>query len=376
MRSQATPLVIGGGPAGSIFAAALARAGHAVTLLEKSKEAHDKVCGEFLSREAMGYLQRLGLDVPALGAVPIRSVHLVTPWFRQQTRLPFCAWSITRRIIDEELLALAERQGVQVHRGAHVASLQKDGNDWSATLRDGCIYSAQNVILATGKLDLGGWARPNGKWPHLLAFKMYYRLTAEQFAAVRDAVELILYPGGYAGLQPVQGGAVNLCFLVDARRLSANGSRADAAFQHVLQHSAHLRERLRGAVSLLEKPLAASRIPYGHLQRSTAEGVWRVGDQAAVIPSFCGDGTAIAMHSGTFAAACMLRDETSAAYQQTLHGQLSVRMWLATHLSQVLLQLPQASQITRIFPSLISTIASVTRIPNSALEEVATAAKL
>lgn len=78
-----------------MFALTLARAGRDVTLLEKSKEPHDKVCGEFLSREALVHLQRVGLDVRARGAVPIQHMRLVTPWFQQQSRLPFGAWSLS-----------------------------------------------------------------------------------------------------------------------------------------------------------------------------------------------------------------------------------------------------------------------------------------
>ena len=48
-------LVIGGGLAGSMVAIGLATAGRQVTLLEKKSAASHKVCGEFLSPEAVGY---------------------------------------------------------------------------------------------------------------------------------------------------------------------------------------------------------------------------------------------------------------------------------------------------------------------------------
>ncbi len=47
-------------------------------------------------------------------------------------------------------------------------------------------------------------------------------------------------------------------------------------------------------------------------------GVFRLGDQAAVIPSFCGDGMAIALHSGRLAAEALLRGAGSAAYHRAL----------------------------------------------------------
>ncbi len=65
-------LVIGGGPAGSMVAIRLASAGHPVLLLERERTAHHKVCGEFLSREAVDYLREAGVDPILLGADPIR----------------------------------------------------------------------------------------------------------------------------------------------------------------------------------------------------------------------------------------------------------------------------------------------------------------
>jgi len=46
-------LVVGGGLAGAMAGLRLARAGRSVVLLEKEPGAHHKVCGEFLSPEAV-----------------------------------------------------------------------------------------------------------------------------------------------------------------------------------------------------------------------------------------------------------------------------------------------------------------------------------
>ena len=69
-------VVIGGGLAGAAAATHLARAGHDVLLLERTTGPHDKVCGEFLSYEAQEELEDLGVDLRALGAVPIGSVRV------------------------------------------------------------------------------------------------------------------------------------------------------------------------------------------------------------------------------------------------------------------------------------------------------------
>lgn len=358
---------MGGGLAGSMVALELARAGRRVVLLEKSKGPHDKVCGEFLSRESLHYLARHNVDLPALGAVPIRSLRLVTRHFSEETELPFAAMSLTRRRLDEELLRLASSTGVEVCRGAHVDRLEREGSAWCAHLRDGRPLRTTNAFLATGKHDLRGWGRPQGTHRGLVGFKMYYRLTAEQSAELGNAVELVLFPGGYAGLQPVENGAANLCLLVDERQLRQAGSHWTGLLHHLQGHSPHLAKRLAGAAPLLDAPLAASSLPYGHMQRNAPDGLWRIGDQAAVIPSFCGDGMSIALHSGALAAWHLLQGLSPDDYQRRLHHQLAARLWMATRLSQLLVAWPPAAHLARVFPALLSKIAWMTRVPDNAL---------
>jgi flavin-dependent dehydrogenase len=51
---------------------------------------------------------------------------------------------------------------------------------------------------------------------------------------------------------------------------------------------------------------AVAGLPYGWRARGTAPGLFRLGDQAAVIASLAGDGVAIALASGMGAAAALL----------------------------------------------------------------------
>jgi flavin-dependent dehydrogenase len=79
--------------------------------------------------------------------------------------------------------------------------------------------------------------------------------------------------------------------------------------------SPHLRRRLEGAGPLLPRPLAVAGIPYGYLGPGISEPLlYRLGDQAAVIPSFTGDGMAIALASGAFAAESWLRGEPAGMF--------------------------------------------------------------
>ena len=365
---SADVLIVGGGPAGSSLALLLARAGRRVTLVEREAGAHDKVCGEFISHEAGAYLTALGLDLRALGAVAIRDVRLADRRGVSQAALPFRALSLSRRRLDEALLGLAQGAGVTLVRGRRVKALERCGEGWCAALDDGETLEASTAVLATGKHDLKGRKRPAGLQNDLVAFKMHYRLAPAQAVGLAGAVELGLFAGGYAGLEPIEDGLANLCLLV--RRSALRDAQAWPAVLAALRGGCPLMDRrLEGAEPLWPRPLAIAAIPYGHVQRA-CDGLWRLGDQAAVIPSFAGDGLAIALHSAHAAAQTYLAGLSADAFQARLTRDLRAQVTGATVLSHLLVR-PWAQGLiaaaTRMQPWLLTATARRTRIRDRAL---------
>lgn len=321
--------VIGGGVAGCAAAIALSRARRKVTLIEREPAPRHKVCGEFLSGEALEDLQALGIDAAALGAVPIPYVRLAAARRAAEAPLPFPAASLTRKALDTALIAEAIAAGVRVEQGRSVEALTRTaGGIWQAKLDSGAVCEAPTAFLATGKHDLRGHARPKDpqRW---VAFKMYYRLAPAQAAELAGTSELMLYPGGYGGIQPVEGGIANLCWVVQQRYLARVGHRWDEFLAKMQQDCPHLAMRLAGAEPLLDRPIAVTHIPYGHIRRTTEDGLYCIGDQAAVIPSFTGDGISIALHTARCAVAAYLADEPAPLFQSRLRTALLPQMRLA-----------------------------------------------
>ena len=322
-------LIVGGGVAGCAASIALARKGRSVTLIEREPIPRHKVCGEFLSGEALEDLRALGIEVADLGAVPIDYVRLAAARRAAEAPLPFPAASLTRKALDAALIAEAATAGVRVERGRSVQSLGRTtANVWQATLDDGTSREAPTVFLATGKHDLRGHTRPKDpeQW---IAFKMYFRLASGQAAELAGASELMLYPGGYGGIQPVEGGIANLCCVVQQRHLARGGQRWENFLAKMQKECPHLAMRLAGAEPLLAKPLAITHIPYGYVRRTTEDGLYCIGDQAAVIPSFTGDGISIALHTARCAAAAYLAAESASLFQPKLRSTLLGQMRLA-----------------------------------------------
>lgn len=322
-------LVVGGGVAGCAASIALARRGRSVTLIEREPVPRHKVCGEFLSGEALEDLHALNIDVTSLGAVPIDYVRLAAARRAATAPLPFPAKSLTRKALDTALITEAIAAGVSVKRGRSVQSLNRTAaGNWQARLDDGTTYEARTAFLASGKQDLRGHARP--KDPHQwIGFKMYYRLSAAQTADLGHASELTLYSGGYGGIQPVEDGITNFCCVVQRRYFVRAGLRWDGLIAKMQQDCPHLAMRLAGAEPLLAKPITVTHVPYGFLRRSTEDGLYYIGDQAAVIPSFTGDGISIALHTARRAAAAYLAGEPAPVFQPKLRSAMLPQMRLA-----------------------------------------------
>ena len=359
-------LVIGGGVAGAAVAAHLAQAGRAVLLVERRDGPHDKVCGEFISGEAALYLDDLGVDLAALGAVRMRVVRLAAGRRVVTVPLPFPAFSLSRRILDEAVLRAASDRGVEIRRGNGVRALARTGAGWVAQLDGGETIAADDVFLATGKHDLRGWKRPPGAQNDLVAFKLHWRLAREEAADLGAGVELVLFPGGYAGLEPVEGGAANLCLVVRQRQLAALGQRWDALLAALRAASPHLDRRLAGALACWSRPLAIASIPYGYVA-TTGRGPWLLGDQAAVIPSFSGDGIAIALHSARLAADIHLAGGSAGEFQRRLAHDVGGQVRRATVMSLMLVHAAGqkvAAATARVVPGIVTGIARGTRIPD------------
>ena len=369
MKRAADALVVGGGPAGAALAAALAGAGRAVVLIEREAEARHKVCGEFLSREAIRYLAALDIDLEALHAVPIETVRLAVGERVIEARLPFRAMSLSRRVLDEALLRRAAAAGAEIRRGRPVRRLAEHGGAWRADLQDGAAVCAGAAFLATGKHELRGWQRPPGLQPDLVGFKQHWRLAPEQAAALDRSVELTLFAGGYLGLEPVEDGLANLCLLVRRDRLARLGRRWEPLLAAVRAEAPLLDRRLQGGRSCWDRPLAIGAIPFGHVWRGGA-GPWRLGDQAAVAPAFAGDGVSIALHSARLAAGIFLGGGTAADFHRRLAADLAGIVRPATRLARLLVRpAPQiaASAAAAALPRLMIWCINATRLSPDAL---------
>jgi flavin-dependent dehydrogenase len=248
--------------------------------------------------------------------------------------------------------------------------MRTESGAWQVTLDDGTTREAATVFLATGKHDVRGHGRPTDpdRW---VGLKMYYRLSAEQTSDLERASELMLFPGGYGGIQPVEGGLANLCCVVQQRFLPKSGNRWDGFVESMKKSCPHLAMRLEGAEPVMDKPIAVTHIPYGFLRPTTEDGLYCIGDQAAVIPSFTGDGISIALHTARCAVSAYLAEEPAPVFQAKLKTALTTQMHMAEFAANSMNNAFARAVLPfclRVWPGVMRVTARLTRVAYNAAE--------
>jgi flavin-dependent dehydrogenase len=294
---RSDPIIIGAGPAGCAAAITLAQGGAKPLILERATETGDALCGGFLSWRTIASLERLGVH-PAGHMVD----HLTVFSGARTTSapLPDRAMGLSRRAMDTALLAAAIKAGAGVERGVMVRHLDE--------LKD----RTDTVFLATGKHDLKGAERPRADRDPAMGLRVRLPATAALDRLVGTAIELHMFDRGYAGIELQEDGSANICLALrkslltehnrDPRQLLISLGNAHPAFG----------ARLTGMTDATPVDAIAA-VPYGWHATETASGLFRIGDQAGVIPSLAGEGNGIALASGRSAAEAFLHGGAAAA---------------------------------------------------------------
>ncbi|KMQ75540.1 hypothetical protein Msub_11748 [Marinobacter subterrani] len=343
-------------------------------LVEREASATHKICGEFLSAETQGYLRRLGLDLGALGGHVISHLRLVRQKTIVETALPFNALGLSRYRLDEALLNHASRSGALLWRGQRASVSDIRGPVIDVDVQSAGTIRTNTLFLATGKHDLRELRRhPETPPEDLVGFKMHFDVDSAQRDALANHIELVLFAHGYAGLQRVEDGRVNLCLLAEGSWLKACGGSWEGLLEELLRTCPHLQRRLSNAVPLLSQPLTIYRVPYGFVYNppaNSADNIYRLGDQVGVIPSFSGDGMGIALHSGVVAATHYLAGSGAGNYHRQIRHDIASQIWRAGLLYRASRWAPGQRLFmgwAGLTPRSLSLAASLTRVPPSAV---------
>jgi flavin-dependent dehydrogenase len=368
-------VIIGAGPAGSGMATALARQGWDVLLAERDRFPRHKVCGEFLSHEAQATLATLGLrqEVVRLTPTTLTGATITTQHGATiQIPLPGCAWGVSRYALDATLAMAAARCGADLRTRliVHRIEPQPHGFVVHGQSEAGAVAIRTRVVIAACGRHTGPALPPRTRVRarRLQAIGVHCHY---QRVVMPPVVELFFFAGGYAGVNPIENGLVNVCLLASHDAFAQAGKTIDGLLAAAQHWSPALRRRLTGAEMLPETAVAVAPVD---VYRSSApwDGIACLGDAAAMISPLCGDGMAMALRSAElctplanqFLAGSLTLADWEARYTQLWHAEFDRRLRLGRWLQTLLTTPPLATllvQTGRLAPGLAAYLVRATR---------------
>jgi menaquinone-9 beta-reductase len=220
-------LVVGGGPGGSAAAHWLSRAGHSVVLVEKKEYPREKTCGDGLTPRAIAQLLDMGFDftlpefhkITGLRSYAGDDLMLELQW-PEHSRFPNWGGVIRRMDLDQQVAAIAEKQGVVVHQKTEARPIVEGGGFTKVELVHGGereIVEPKVVVIADGSLnrfgrELGTSRRKD--YPMGLAARGYYSSPRSTDSFLESQLDIRDASGasmpGYGWIFPLGDGTVNV----------------------------------------------------------------------------------------------------------------------------------------------------------------------
>jgi flavin-dependent dehydrogenase len=314
LPDQVDVLVAGAGPAGSATAALLARSGYTVLAVDRAGFPRDKACSEYMSPETVRILSRLGV-VEALekaGAATLEGMKVNGPRgavahgrFALAGHQPFrpTGLSISRRILDHELVVAARGSGAVVAERTRLEELLYDGGAVAGAVvrnRAGQRHSvrARLTVGADGLRSIV--ARRLGRRIHGRPRRVAFVAHIAGVEGMGSSAELHFGDIGLVGLNAIDHGRTNVTLVVPAERAALARGRVEQFFSDMVAQFPVIGERVQAGE--VEGPVMATGPFAAWSGRVVGAGALLVGDAADFFDPVTGDGIHTALRGAELVA--------------------------------------------------------------------------
>ncbi len=287
-------IIIGGGLAGLTSSILLAKADFSVTLIERKKFPFHRVCGEYVSNEVLPFLQSIGFNPKDFNAATISKLIVTAPNGKAlYANLDLGAFGISRFELDNALYQIGLKAGVNFLLETKVLDVVFEDEKFQVEITNQTL-NADLVIGAFGK---------RSNMDQKLKRKFFYQRSP--YLGVKyhiksdfptNKIQLDNFKGGYCGINKIENDLYCLCYLIENKYLKEYGS-IQKMEEAILYQNPQLKKHFKTATFVWEQPETINEISFE--RKSLIENhILMCGDTAGMIAPLCGNGMAIAIHSG------------------------------------------------------------------------------
>lgn len=335
-------IIVGGGLAGLANTIRLAEAGLKVALFEKNTYPFHKVCGEYISNESRPYLQSLGLDLEALGAVDLNQFRLTSPRGNSlRLSLGLGGFGISRYRLDNALYQRALALDAEVLTGQSIRQIQQiNPQTWEVENHLHEVFQAKVIIGSYGKrsnLDASLKRAFFQKRSPYIGVKYHIRYPEHP----NNEIALHNFKNGYCGISRIEDDKYCLCYLSRRENLKQHENIA-AMEAAILAENPFLADIFAQAEFLYDKPKVINEISFAP-KVLVEQGILMCGDTAGMIAPLCGNGMSMALHSSKLLSDLLIahfagkisRQSLEADYQKQWRKLFSTRLWVGRNVQKM-----------------------------------------